>query len=113
MAETYSAKMTERLDPATKYLRKLSPGALADEAFAFHARIEAIKKEAVRRGLKTAEGDAGRIALSPPGQQNRTDRALLLQVLGIAEAEFIARFTRPVRTDWRLTITAARARRAA
>ena len=105
--------MTEKLDPEVKRLRKLTPGDLADEAFVLRARIDAIKEEAIRRGLRTAEGAAGRIALSPPGNQDRTDRALLLQVLGIAEAEFVARFTRPVHTDWRLTITPSRARRAA
>jgi hypothetical protein len=57
-----------------------------------------------RRRLKTAEGEAGRITLSPPGSQDRTERELLLNVLEITDAEFIARFTRTVQTDWRLTI---------
>ena len=92
------------LDPETRRLRKLSPGALADEALALKTRIEAIKDEAIRRGLKTAEGESGRITLSPPGSQDRTERALLLEVLGITEAEFAARFCRTVQTDWRLTI---------
>jgi hypothetical protein len=105
--------VTAKLDPATKHLRRLSDGALADEAIGLKTRIEAIKEEAIRRGLKTAEGAAGRIALSPPGSQDRTDRDRLLQVLGIAEAEFIARFTRPVRTDWRLTISPIKPIRAA
>ena len=56
--------MTERLDPEIKRLRRLSPGDLADEAFILKTRIDAIKEEAVRRGLKTAEGQAGRITLS-------------------------------------------------
>jgi len=100
--------MTERLDPEAKRLKRLSPGELADEAFLAKARIDAIKSEAIRRGLKTAEGQAGRITLSPPGTQERSDRALLLQVLGIAESEFIARFCRAVKTDWRLTINPRR-----
>ena len=100
--------MTAPLDPETKRLRKASPGALADEALALKTRIDAIKTEAIRRGLKTAEGEAGRITLSPPGSQDRTEREGLLKVLGITEAEFIARFTRKVKTDWRLTITPRR-----
>ena len=96
--------VTVPLDPETKRLRRLSPGALADEALALKKRIDAIKDEAIRRGLKTAEGEAGRITLSPPGSQDRTERELLLKALDITEAEFIARFTRTVQTDWRLTI---------
>ena len=38
---------------------------------------------------KTAEGEAGRITLSPPGSQDRTERELLLKALDITEAEFI------------------------
>ena len=101
------------LDSETKRLRALTPGELADEAFVLKSRIDAIKADAIRRGLKTAEGQAGRIALSPPSTQDRSDRALLLEVLGITEAEFISRFTRPVKTDWRLTITPRRTFRAA
>ena len=96
--------MTAPLDAETKRLRKASPGALADEALALKTRIEAIKDEAIRRGLKTAEGETGRITLSPPGSQDRTEREGLLKVLGITEAELVARFTRQVKTDWRLTI---------
>ena len=101
------------LDPETKRLRGLTSGELADEAFVSKAHIDAIKTEAIRRGLKTAEGQAGRIALSPPSTQDRSDRAVLLEVLGITETEFISRFTRPVKTDWRLTITPRRTFRAA
>ena len=96
--------VTAPLDPEAKRLRRLSPGALADEALALKKRIDAIKDEAVRRRLKTAEGEAGRITLSPPGSQDRTERELLLKALDITEAEFIARFTRTAQTDWRLTI---------
>jgi hypothetical protein len=41
--------MTAPLDPETKRLRRLSPGALADEALALKERIDAIKDEAIRR----------------------------------------------------------------
>jgi hypothetical protein len=105
--------VTERLDPEVKRLRRLSPGDLADEAFILKTRIDAVKDEAIRRGLKTAEGQAGRITLSPPGTQERSDRALLLEVLGISEAEFISRFCRQTKTDWRLTINPRRTFRAA
>lgn len=100
--------MTKPLDVETKRLRALSAGELADEALALKTRLEAIKTEAIRRGIKTAEGEAGRLTLSPPGTQDRIDRALLLEVLGITEAEFIARFCRETKTDWRLTITPRR-----
>jgi hypothetical protein len=53
--------MTERLDPEVKRLRRLSPADLADEAFTHKAAIEAIKEEAIRRGWKTPEGQAGRL----------------------------------------------------
>ena len=105
--------MTERLDPEAKRLKRLSPADLADEAFTAKARLDAIKSKAIRRGLMTAEGQAGRITLSPPGTQDRSDRALLLQALNIAESEFIFRFCRPVKTDWRLTITPRKIIRAA
>jgi hypothetical protein len=104
---------TERLDPEAKRLKRLKPGDLADEAFVAKTRLEAIKSEAIRRQLKTAEGQAGRITLSPPGTQQRSDRALLLQVLDITESEFTARFCRETRTDWRLTVSARRTIRAA
>ena len=105
MSELRKASATGRgLDPEAKRLRRLSPGALADEAFALKTRLDAVKDEAIRRGLDRAEGQLGRISLSPPGTQNRTQRAVLLQVLGIDEAEFVARFTREVETDWRMTI---------
>ena len=45
--------VTAPLDPETKRLRRLAPGALADEALALKKRIDAIKDEAIRRRLKT------------------------------------------------------------
>jgi hypothetical protein len=84
---------------------KLSPDQLADEAGWLHDQLDQVKDEAIRRGLHRAESADWRIALSPPGEQQRTDKPLLLRVLGIGAAEFAVRFCHPVRTDWRLTVT--------
>jgi hypothetical protein len=89
----------------TSRLAALSPAGLADEAGRLHDELDLVKEEAIRRGLRNAEGGAWRIALSPPGEGSRTDKPLLLRVLGITAAEFAARFCRPTRTDWRLTVT--------
>jgi hypothetical protein len=101
------------LDAEAKRLRKLSPAALADEAGALKARNEAIKDEAIRRGLKKAEGQLWKIALTPPGQANRTDKSRLLAVLGISESEYISRFTSPTQTDWVMRCTARKVLRSA
>ena len=101
------------LDPEIKRLRKLSPAALADEAGALKAKTEAIKDEAIRRGLKRAEGQFWNLALTPPGQSNRTDKSRLLAVLGISEDEYAARFTSPTQTDWVMRCTARKVLRAA
>jgi len=95
-----------------KRLRKLSAGALADEAGALKERTEAIKDEAIRRGLRKAEGALWKLALSPPGTSNRTDRALLLQVMGLTENEYLARFTTATQTDWVMRCTARKIPRA-
>ena len=71
-------------------------------------RIEALKAEAIRRDLRRAEGVDFRITLTPPATSQRTDKKRLLEVLGISEAEYAARFTFPVHTGWRLTSTALR-----
>ncbi len=94
------------LDPEAKRLRKLSPAALADEAGALKARTEAIKTEAIRRGLSKVEGQFWKLALTPPAISNRTDKARLLAVLGISESEYTTRFTSPTRTDWVMRCTA-------
>ena len=91
----------------------MSPAALADEAGALKAKTEAIKDEAIRRGLRKAEGEFWKLALSPPGESNRTDRARLLQVMGISESEFVARFCSPVHTDWVMRCTARKVMRVA
>ena len=105
--------MTKPLDPEVKKLRALAPGELADECGVAKARIDAIKEEAIRRGLTRARGQAFKISLSPPSTQNRTDRDKLLAVMGISESEFVLRFTRPAETDWRLTCSAVKPPRAA
>ncbi len=100
------------LDPEVRRLRKLSPGALADEAGALRARTEAIKDEAIRRRLHKAEGQFWKLALTPPGVSNRTDKSRLLAVLGISESEYVSRFTSPTRTDWVMRCTARKVLRA-
>jgi hypothetical protein len=52
-------------------------------------------------------GEAYPIVLTPPGASQRTDKALLLRVLGITAAEYASRFTYTVHTGWRLTCTAS------
>jgi hypothetical protein len=66
------------------------------------------QEEAIRRGLRRAEGEDSKIMLTPPGTSQRTDNPLLLTVLGITESEYTARFCHPVQTGWRLTCTAIR-----
>jgi hypothetical protein len=100
--------VTTKLDPEAKRLRKLTDGALADEVGTLEARIDALKAEAIRREIRRAEGEDFRITLTPPGISQRTDKPLLLRVLGIAEAEYAARFCHPVQTGWRLTCTPRR-----
>ena len=107
------ARINMPLDPEIKRLRKLSPAALADEAGALKAKTEAIKDEAIRRGLKKAEGQFWKLALTPPGQSNRTDKIRLLAVLGISESEYVARFTSVVHTDWVMRCTARKVLRVA
>ena len=98
------------LDPEMKRLRKLSPAELADEAGAAKAKTEAIKDEVIRRGLRRAEGVWWKLALSPPSVSNRTDRARLLDVLGITDEEFVALYTSPAESDWRMSCTARKVR---
>jgi hypothetical protein len=98
------AMTTTKLDPETKRLHKLTAG----EVGALEARIDALKAEAIRRDLRRAEGEGFRITLTPPGTQQRTDKPLLLQVLGITAAEYTARFYHSVQTGWRLTRTPRR-----
>jgi hypothetical protein len=101
------------LDPEVRRLRKLSPSALADEAGALKAKTEAIKDEAIRRGLRKAQGEFWKLALSPPGTSNRTDKPRLMAVLGISENEYEARFTSPVDTGWVMRCTARKIPRTA
>jgi hypothetical protein len=46
------------------------------------------------------EGADFKITLTPPGTSQRTDKPLLLQVLGITENEYTARFCHPVHTGF-------------
>jgi hypothetical protein len=99
------------ISPEAARRRKLSNGQLADEIGALQHEIEELKTEAIRRELSRAEGLDYRIVLSPPGEQQRTDKSKLLEVMGISASEFAARFCYPIHTGWRLTCT--RLRRAA
>ena len=56
--------------------------------------------------MKKAEGQFWKLALSPPGQSNRTDKSRLLAVLGTSESEYVTRFTSPAQTDWVMRCTA-------
>ena len=55
--------------------------------------------------LKKAEGQFWKLALTPPGHSNRTDKSRLLAVLGISESEYVTRFTSPAQTDWVMRCT--------
>lgn len=112
--------MTERLDPAAKRLRGLTPGQLADEIGAAKAAIadmgevvNGLKAEAIRRGLAEADGALFHITLSPPTEQQRLDGKKLEEELGAA---FVAQYSKTVRVDWQLRCSAriaAAARQAA
>jgi hypothetical protein len=102
------ARRRSALSLEGRRLRKLTDGELADQIGTFEARIDALKAEAIRREIRRAEGADFRITLTPPGTSQRTDKPLLLQVMGITEAEDNARFCHPVQTGWRLTCTACR-----
>jgi hypothetical protein len=96
------------VDPRRLPVLRLRPGvpAAPGPGGRVPAKTEAIKDEAIRRGLKKAEGQFWKLALSPPGQSNRTDKSRLLAVLGISESEYISRFTSPTQTDWVMRCTA-------
>jgi hypothetical protein len=64
---------------------------------ALEGRVEVLKAEAIRREIHRAEGENYRIVLTPPGTQQRTDKLLLLRVLGITAAEYTTRFCHPLR----------------
>ena len=100
--------MTTKLDPEAKRLRRLTDGQLVDEIGELDERHEALKAEAIRRELRRAEGALFKITLTPPGTSQRTDKKKLLEVLGMSEGEYSARFCYAVHTGWRLTCTALR-----
>jgi hypothetical protein len=84
-------------------LREFSPGQLADQAGALKAGIEAIKQELIAREITRAEGNLFRLALSPPGRQNRLDRDALERDHGL---EFIAAYCHEIDTGWVMRVTA-------
>jgi hypothetical protein len=51
----------------TSKLAAWSPAELADLAGRLHDALDLVKAEAIGRGLRNAEGEAWRIALSPLG----------------------------------------------
>jgi hypothetical protein len=96
--------VTKPLDAETKRLHALSPADLADEVGRVKAQIsdreaklDALKAEAVRRGLSEAEGELFRVSLSPPGTSLRIDSKLLRRVTGDS---FVDHFSRAADTDW-------------
>jgi hypothetical protein len=84
-----------------RYLRKLSPGELADQA----GKLKAALDEAIRRELHRAEGNLFRLTLSPPGRQTRLDRARLEADHGAA---FIAPYLYEEDTGWVMRCSARR-----
>jgi hypothetical protein len=102
--------VTAPVDPGLKRLRTLTPGELADEAGVLKAqlaelaeKLDGCKAEALRRGLREAEGKLFRLVMSPPGTQRRLDREHMEQELG---SEFVARYTSIIETDWKMRISA-------
>jgi hypothetical protein len=89
--------------PELSELCDFSPGQLADQAGALKAKLEAIKQEMIARDVPRAEGNLYRLALSPPGRQNRLDRDALERDHGL---EFLAAYCHEVDTGWIMRITA-------
>src|SRR5580704_9276069 len=73
------------------------------------AFLEAATAVFLKKGY---EGQFWKLALTPPGQSNRTDKSRLLAVLGISESEYVTRFTSPTQTDWVMRCTARKVLRA-
>lgn len=84
-------------------LRDFSPGQLADQAGALKTQLEAIKQEMIARDVPRGEGNFFRLALSPPGRQNRLDRDALERDHGL---QFIAPYCHEVDTGWVMRVTA-------
>jgi len=84
-------------------LRDFSPGQLADQAGALKAQIEAIKQEMIAREITRAEGNLHRLALSPPGRQNRLDREALERAWG---TDFLSPYCHEIDTGWVMRVTA-------
>jgi hypothetical protein len=96
---------TATTSTAGSKLAAWSTAELADLAGRLHDALDLVKVEAIRRGLRTAEGEGWRITLSPPSDGWRTDKPSLLRDLGITATEYATRFCRPIHIDWRLTVT--------
>lgn len=76
--------MTAPLDAETKRRRAMTPGQLADRAGEVKATIadaneelDAIKDDLIRRGITETNGERFRATLSPPGEQQRLDKAAI------------------------------------
>jgi hypothetical protein len=107
--------LTDPLDTEAKRLRKLKPGVLCDEAGELKAaisdlqrRLDDYRAEAVRRELGEAEGALFRMVLTAPSVQQRLDKEKLEKVFG---EDFIAIFSKEVRTDWQMRVYARKAGR--
>lgn len=89
--------MAKGLSDDEKYWRGLKPGQLADAVGGIKAAIGALndrivnaKNEALRRGLKEADGELFRITLSEPGTAWRLDRKALEAAHPKIVASFLA-----------------------
>jgi hypothetical protein len=102
--------MPAKLTEDQRRLRGLTPSELADQVGALKAdaadvesKIEAIKLEAIRRKLLSADGSMFRITLSPPGESRRVDVKALRRDKG---EKFLAPYTTTAPTDWSMRCNA-------
>jgi hypothetical protein len=84
-------------------LREFSPGQLADQAGALKVQLEAIKQEMIARDVTRAEGTLFRLALTPPGRQNRFDREAFERDYS---TDFLARYCHEIDTGWVMRVNA-------
>jgi hypothetical protein len=84
-------------------LRDYSPGQLADQAGALKAQLEAIKQEMIVRDVTRGEGNLFRLALSPPGRQNRFDREAFERDKG---ADLLTPYCHEIDTGWVMRVNA-------
>ena len=95
---------------ATKSPRRLTKAQLTDAIGAAkagianaEAAVDTLKKEAIRRGIKAADGELFHITLTPPSESLRLDTKKMEIDFGIG---FLAKYRVPVATDWTLRCTA-------